>query len=42
MNFSFSKTKKLGPEYEPKNIVLNDWNYYNWYEELENKILKRN
>ena len=32
MNFSFSKTRKLGPKYDPKSLFLNDYDYV-WYDE---------
>lgn len=35
MNYSFSKTKMLGPYYDPKKLFLNDYNYDAWYEELD-------
>ena len=41
VNFSFSKTRKLGPEYDPKNVFLNDYGYDVWYENLDDKTFKK-
>ena len=41
MNFSFSKIQHLGPNNDPKNLFLNDYDYDNWYEELDNKTFKK-
>ena len=39
LNLSFFKMRKLGPECDPKNLLLND--YYSWYEEIDGTRVKR-
>ena len=39
VHFSFSKTRKLGPKYDPKSLFLNGYYHDVWYEELDDKTL---
>ena len=41
MNFSFPKIKHLGLNYDPKKSFLDDYDYDDWYEELDDKTLKK-
>ena len=41
VNFSFSKARMSGSEYDSKNLFLHDYDYDVWYEKLDDKTLKK-